>query len=343
MQARYTSFILSAAIAQAAFAQSPALSVAANMPSAGQDVQVWRLPTATPTPAGGQGGTHDFSALTGGQPASYKWLAASTLPSPHAPATLALTDGGSDTVYYRNNGGLERVAERQALVGQYIVDANYSDGPLELKMPLAYGDTWNDAISATFQVDGNSAVRTGTISGEADASGWVTLPGGGAPIEVLRVRTYVNENIVVTVSILTITITHKRHVDSYYGAWSKFPVFRTYADSLWSSLGNQFFAGTEWLQQTSLGVASTAPVDLGVGLAPNPANGPVDLSWTADGSPTTLEVFSTTGALVLKRDLGTRGSGAQRTRIDTDGWMPGLYLVRLRDAGRSVVKRLTVR
>jgi hypothetical protein len=301
--------------------------------------------TKTGWTAPGPGGTglgFDYSALAGTGTKTYHWHNPANLPNADLfpGADLALTDGSADTIYYSGDAaGLTRVGEHQLLLGMYAVDAPYSDGPLELKFPLAYTNTWNDNISANFTVDGNPAVRTGTITGEADAIGWITLPGATDPIEVLRVRTHVVETITLAIT----TITHKRHVMAYYAMWSKYPVFRTYADSLSTPLGiNQNTAGTEWLQQTSLGVASPEAATAALGLVPNPTDGPVDLTWTAEGNNATLEVFNTTGALVLRRDLGAR-TGAQRTRIDTDAWTPGLYLVRLRNASSAQVLRLTVR
>lgn len=343
-QVRYATVLFSAALAQAVAAQSTTLDAGRNIPAQGRVDHVVTAASYTPAAPGGTAQTYDLSALVGAGTADWQWLDPAALPhgSMFPGAMLALTDGGTDTLYYKEtSSGFERTGEHEQLLGLYTVDAPYSDGPLELKLPLAYGDTWNDAITATFAIDqSTTAVRSGTITGNADASGWIILPGSSTPIEVLRVRTYVNETITVPLT----TITHHRHVDAYYASFSKYPVFRSYADSLTTPFGvNQFTAGTEWLANTSLGVADVAAPQTGMLLAPNPTDGAVDLSWTGNGGNAVLEVFNATGAMVLTRELGFRSAGPQRAHIDGDGWAPGLYLVRLRDGRNTTVKRLTVR
>ncbi|MCB9170831.1 MAG: T9SS type A sorting domain-containing protein [Flavobacteriales bacterium] len=339
---RYASLILAFLVMEGTAAQTTTLSMD-NVAGIGRVDDVLTTAGYTPPPAGGLGVTIDYSAMSSTSMKSYQWLDPAGLPNAalFPNAELALTDGGTDTAYYAvTMDGLARVGEHQVLLGLYPVDAPYSDGALELKLPLAYGDTWLDNIAATFDVGGGNADRVGVITGEADALGWIILPGTSDPIEVLRVRTHVIETITTSVT----TVTHHRHVDAYYATFSKYPVFRSYADSLTSPLGiDQYTSGTEWLASSSLGIAAVAAVDDGMRVSPVPADDLAELIWNSDGTAARCEVFDATGSLVLTRDLGRPRSGAQRTRIDVSAWEPGLYLVRLRTGVRSQAERLLVR
>lgn len=72
------------------------------------------------------------------------------------------------------------------------------------------------------------------------------------------------------------------------------------------------------------------------GFRPNPAFGAPVVAFTlAEGSPATIEVLDVAGRRVMRREVGRLGAGRHVIRLDeTTRVAPGVYLMRLRQAGR---------
>ncbi|HYE96783.1 MAG TPA: T9SS type A sorting domain-containing protein, partial [Rubricoccaceae bacterium] len=84
--------------------------------------------------------------------------------------------------------------------------------------------------------------------------------------------------------------------------------------------------------------ATDRPVLLTLASA-NPARNHVALSLTLDRpQPTVAEVFDTLGRRVALAHEGSLGAGTHRLMLDTRGWPPGTYLVRVQ-AGRDGTTR----
>jgi len=315
-----------------------------NVPVVGSTFQV-HAGAWTASGNGGEWQAYDFSALVDTATNTYNWR--DPAESPNAAmfpnATLMLVNNGPDTIFYHTTtSGLERVGESQlvSLLGSnYQVSAAYTDGPLELKLPLTYAGTWTDADNATYEVDGNAAYRSGSITGNADAHGTILIPGATDPIEILRVTTHLDETNVIGF----ISISHKRDVVAYYPLWGKFPVMRTVADSVTSSGITQVSRFTEWLDASALGIATVDADAFGLRVSPNPVS--TDAEITFDGGKhgaLALEVVDARGAIVLHRNVAAKGSN-QTERFNVGDWKAGVYQVLMTAAdGKRSTRRLVV-
>jgi hypothetical protein len=315
-----------------------------NMPVVGSDFLMHFGPWMAPE-AGGEWQAYDFSTLVDTATNTYHWKdpSESSNSSMFPNATLMLVNEGPDTIFYHNTAsGMERVGESQlfTLLGTpYQVSVAYTDGLLELKLPLTYENTWTDADAATFEVDGTSAIRSGAINGIADAYGTILLPGATDPKEVLRIVTHVDE----TNTLGFIPITHKRDVVAYYPLWGKFPFLRTVSDSVITSGISQISRFTEWLDASALGISTVDADAFGLQVRPNPVNNIAELVF--DGGKhgaLAMNVVDARGVVVLHRNLISKGI-YQVERFNAGDWNAGVYQVILTAAdGTRSTRRLVV-
>ena len=79
-------------------------------------------------------------------------------------------------------------------------------------------------------------------------------------------------------------------------------------------------------------------------IEPNPASGPIALEFALPGGGVgRLEVLDVAGRVIEAQDLGAAGSRVQQARLGTTRRLaPGIYLVRLSQAGRSWSRRVAV-
>lgn len=332
MHTRYASALLAASCGIAANAQIT-LNDPENVPQVGDLFPVHKAAYMAPPPAG-EGVLFDYGALVETGTGEWACIDPSTYSNAAAfPTASRALANGADTLFYQvTSSGLERVGERQQIF-LYSVEVPLSDASLDLKLPLAYQDSWNDNIAATsFDVGGTPSSRIGSIHGEADAWGTLQLPGGGAPVPVLRVTTYKQE----VNSVGFVTVTHHRYETSYYGQFLHAPLLRVYADSLSSTLGvSSNTSGIEWLDPSVTAVPDASPVSSMV-LSPNPASSMVRV--LAPGA-VRMEMTDAAGRFVT--------SGPMRddiAEVDLRGLQAGTYVVSTFDReGRPARQRLVVR
>ena len=88
---------------------------------------------------------------------------------------------------------------------------------------------------------------------------------------------------------------------------------------------------------------STTPTGFALhSVIPQPSRGTLRVDFTlADDGPATLELMDVTGRRVITRDLGGLGPGRQ-TIVVAEGLPVGVFLVRLTQAGRALVKKAAV-
>lgn len=346
---RYPALFLAFAAALAATAQ-PTLVAPGNVPAPGNGFTVHRGAYVA-TPAGGAGEVFNYSTLSSASTLTYQWRSPGDLPNGGVfpGAQFALVNGGADTIFYKATAnGLERVGDTQtidAMGTNYPLISTYSNSMLDLKLPLSFGDTWTDLFQGSFVVqDGSSETsnRNGAVTGEADAWGWVVLPGGVDTVEVLRVRTRVTEVIPLTTGLGQLNVQHMHNQVAYYPLWGKFPVLRSVSDTL--SVATPFpititASYTEWLDGAFVGVAEHAADAFKAQVFPNPATDQAKLVFANNAmTPVQVRVVNAQGAVVKE----TRTAG-RTLDMDVKDLENGIYGVVLsNDQGQRSTVRMVV-
>ena len=113
---------------------------------------------------------------------------------------------------------------------------------------------------------------------------------------------------------------------------------------VFGGLGAANYIGSlEW--EGTLGVPSVSTVSrLQLGPpSPNPATGPVRIAYALDGDArATIELLDLQGRRVTSYEVVAPGGRSGTVTLDAPGLEPGIYVVRLRQAGRSVARAVTV-
>jgi hypothetical protein len=80
------------------------------------------------------------------------------------------------------------------------------------------------------------------------------------------------------------------------------------------------------------------------GIMPNPAVVRMSVSFVlASSAPASLELVDVTGRRWMEREVGSLGAGSHQVALDTAGkFPPGLYFVRLSQAGRIASSRVAI-
>ncbi|MBP8824532.1 MAG: T9SS type A sorting domain-containing protein [Flavobacteriales bacterium] len=318
-----------------------------NLPVTGTSFPAHRGAYVPPV-AGGAGLLFDLSAATPTSVATYQWQDPAMLPNGalFPAAQFALTNAGADTVFTQATAsGMERLGDTQTisflLLGEeFHFTTEFSDPVLELALPVTYGHApWTDLFSGTFTVDGTTATRSGSITGEADAWGYLITPGGTDTVEVLRVKTRISETIPLNLSGFLVTATHTRNTHAYYPMWGKYPLLSTVSDTLSSPFLTQNFAYTEWMDSSAVGIADHARAMYNLLISPNPAfeRAAVQVPG-AMPLPAVATVFDPRGTRVSQYVVGER-----RVELNVQDWKVGVYQVVLTGSdGRRSTARMVV-
>lgn len=335
-------FSIIAILAARTHLQAQTLTFTGNTPLIGGTF--WMHSTVFTAPgAAGTGVVWDFTTL--GTDSMVNYMVIDPTTSAHASlfptATYAVTNTELDTLFYEpTSEGLDLVGEDVTFV-VFDVQAAYSDPVLSLELPCSMGTTWLDDLGATYDPGVGTTTRTGTMFGEADATGTVQLPYGDIG-GLLRVHTRLQQLDDAGVS----DATRKRDEWAWYTEWSKFPVLRTWADTITVSFPavTQITTSTEWMDSASVGIQDKQIDAFGLELMPNPAATHVVLTYGAFArTDMTLAISDPMGRCVMWESLGDPATGFHRHEIDITLLPAGLYTVRLMDAmGAGSVRRLIV-
>ncbi len=331
---RYSSFVFAAAGFLSAHAQI-SLSAADNAPAIG-DTFTYNTAAYATAPAGGDDQVFDYTDLVSTGTTTFTWN--DTAVYSHGglfPAAQMASIHGTDTVMYAmTSAGLERVGEFKRLIvfGNTIdLEIVHSDNMLELALPLAFNDTWSDAVVGTVTSDGSTGNRNGIIQGSADGWGSLNLP-GLSNVPVLRVFTNLQEVIQIPIGGNPTDVAHKRKQYDYYAPYLKMPILSVYSDSLISFV-NVVDNGIRWMNSNPVGMEESATIPMEVGLFPNPASDQVVVN---------LEVPATTGATLFVSDATGRvvvtermPAGMRRWNLDTQALAAGCYSVTVLDKSGS--------
>ena len=302
--------------------QAQTLTDPDNVPLIGTVVDYHVAPYALPGSAGA-GVSWDFSTLTTDSfmtyqavdPASSQW--ATMFPD----AELAIANG-TDTIFYNvTASGMERVGEDMTFV-TFDVQVPFSDPQLDLKMPCSMGTAWTDIIGATFDISGiGTATRSGTLTGNADATGTLSMPYGSL-LNTIRVHTRLDETDVTAFA----TATHKRDEWVWYTTFQKFPILRILSDTIAIPPPlsvTQIIRRTEWLDAASVGLleySSSATFNVW----PNPTSEAVNIESAPAQYDRDLVITDMTGRAVMH---GAIRAGDADLRFDLSDLVPGAYSI----------------
>jgi hypothetical protein len=76
------------------------------------------------------------------------------------------------------------------------------------------------------------------------------------------------------------------------------------------------------------------------GFKPNPSVGALRIAFTLPGdSPASLDVFSVSGRRLVGRDVGSMGAGNHVLDLSDENMRPGVYWIRMTQAGSTITKK----
>jgi Secretion system C-terminal sorting domain len=251
---------------------------------------------------------------------------ASIVGGPSVPlATVALEDFDGQVSYLRADAtGLQLAGDYYPSDGSYTV---FADTWTFLKYPCSYGTTWVDGYDdlppTTF-----TAVGFGTLNSN-----------GGSFSNVLMVRNGYSIDTVIGSEV----IHDEELVDWFWKPGHPFFAARTLRN-LYIVNGDTIFSSNVALvsDAIAIGLAENSEENIGIDLAPNPANGQVAVAFGVAGN-TTIAVYDAVGRAVLSVNKGDLPPGIHREMLDLAGLAPGRYMVRIaNDRGEQGVKALVV-
>lgn len=300
------------------------LAPADHLPGIGQ-VFTYEQAAYVAPPPGGAALLYDYSTLTSTGSTALNWIdpALYSNAAANPTAELALAAGPDTSLYATTAQGLELVGERNELflLGSTVVlDIQHTNNMLELKLPLAFGDTWSDVVTGNVISDGSTGTRNGVITAVADAYGSVVLP-GGTTAPVLRVRKELVETVQIPIGGNPVNVAHKRIQVDHYAPWLKMPILTSYVDSL-TYIVSVVETGTRYMLADPVGVPD-ARMDRGVVVYPNPASDVLSVAFMERmPSGTRITLCDAAGRVLRDRTLS---AGVVRHEEPLEGIAEGVY------------------
>lgn len=334
MKRRYALLLLSLGVITSSNAQT--LNDGTTSMQPGQSFLVHYAPYIAPGSAGA-GQTWNFAALTtdSTEIITYAVPGSTAYYASFSSSTAAQDLGNGDYAYFKgNSSGLELMGV--ATGGDLII---YQNSERTLQYPCSYLSQWVDAFNADFTLGGVNITRSGSVSGNADGYGSITMPFGTVS-NVLRVKStevYSDARPFGNIDYNFITY-------NFYKPGVHNPIV-TLSDMTTTFLGTPVVAQSAvWLDATQVGIQEALQNTIGVEVYPNPADQLISVVFSADGTAgLNLEVLDLTGKVAWRSVLGTRAPGIQKESIDISGLASGLYNVRITDGlGGQGIKRMVV-
>jgi hypothetical protein len=326
------------ALAISATSTSQTLDNAGTSPIVGDVVDYHNVSYEAPT-APGTGQTWDRSSLTATTPSTTTYVTpASTGHAASFPgANLAASSGqGSYSFFNMSSAGFD-------LLGAYEpsgpVTIPYQNSERIISYPCSYGTTWTDPFSSNYTTGGFPTVRSGSITGDADATGTLIMPYGTVN-NVIRIHThevFSDENDFYTIE-------YNYHNYYYFTPGIRAPIYATY-DLVTTINGAppQTSQMAIWTTSDAIGMADLVRNDIGIDIFPNPASDDVTVIFSSTGNSMQLELIESTGRLVRNETLAATALGIGRSTLSIDDLAPGAYLLRIISSdGEQGTRRLIV-
>jgi hypothetical protein len=212
-----------------------------------------------------------------------------------------------------------------------------TDSDIFWPYPFEYGETWNDSMSGTLDVQGIIINRTGITESTLNGYGNISLPGGIQLDDVTRVE--LNREIIDS-SFVGVDIYKINQTRFFHGTLLAPLVVHTNAQII-SELDTTVIDYTELLQLYTVGVSPIEQPKAEFGMFPNPASNNVQVVWSSFGASTNkIEIRDITGRVI--KELNTI-FGMSATTFDVSSWASGVYTVTVNPGQEnSATKKLIV-
>ncbi len=198
--------------------------------------------------------------------------------------------------------------------------------PKYVAFPCTMGSNWTTPHAAEFAWDGDPVFRSGTVSGEADGYGTLTMPWGTVP-NVLRVHLV---NVMQdSLSLFTMDYTYDSYL--YYVAGQSFPIAELVTATIDFGFGSpQVVQFSRWTGEISTGMGAPSFAEE-LNAYPNPTSDVVNIVVSDDmAANPSVTVLDAAGRAVHQERL-TVMSGST-ARLDLSPLVPGVYTLVVVDA-----------
>lgn len=287
--------------------------------------------------ASGDGGAMqnwDLSALTIDSTDVLQMVAPSSTPngSQFPGATAAELSSAVITYYQVNANGIHFAGSDDGT--SVIVNTPM---PKYLAFPCTMGSSWSFPHEAEFEYDGDPVFRSGTVSGEADGYGTLTMP-WGTVTNVLRIH-LVNE-MQDSLSLFTMDYTYDSYL--YYVAGQAHPIAELVNATIDFGFGApEVVQFSRWTGEITTGI--TAPLSEGNELTiyPNPATDVVNVVMPEDlGMSASATVTDAAGRTVHQERIVL--TGGRIVQLALQHLVRGLYVLAIMDGkGQRAIARLS--
>lgn len=313
------------------------LTQANSAPVPGDSFTVQRGSYVEQGPAGtAQTWDHSDLVSLGASSFAYVTPASTGVASSFPGATVALPVNGvpGSYVFYNSaSNGLFQLGARQTGTTLF-----YNNAETLFPYPCSYGTTWTDEFGSNYTTGGQPAVRTGTITGEADGTGTLILPFGTVS-NVIRIHIVENsEDVLSSVPYYTFASDHYVYLKpGFHG-----PIFGIYQTTS-ATFGNPAELNyTQWVDAADVSVQDLMKNSIGIDVFPVPANDALNVVFSSQGGAVDLQVMDAQGRIVHQE---TRAAiiGIDRQVLDVKTLSSGVYHLRiLAPNGDQGVRRFVV-
>lgn len=247
-------------------------------------------------------------------------------------ATVAEWSSTVTTYYQVNANGIHFVGSDDGT--SLIVNAPM---PRYLAFPCTMGSSWSTPHEAEFEFDGEPVFRSGTVSGEADGYGTLTMPWGTVD-NVLRIH-LLNE-MQDSLSIFTMEYTYDSYL--YYVAGQAHPIAELVTATIDFGFGApEVVQFSRWTGTISTGIDAGPGEVMELKAYPNPTSDVVNVELpTGMGVTATATITDATGRSVHQEVLTLREGGLGQ--LSVQHLVDGFYTLTVTDGeGRRAVTRIS--
>lgn len=226
---------------------------------------------------------------------------------------------GSYVFYNSASTGLFQLGARQTGTTLF-----YNNAETLFPFPCSYGTTWTDEFGSNYTSGGQSAVRTGTITGEADGTGTLILPFGTIQ-NVIRIHVVENSEDVLS-SVPYFTYASDHYV--YYKPGFHGPIFGIYQTTS-ATFGTPSEVNyTQWVDGADVSVQDLLNNSIGIDVFPVPATDELNVLFSSQGGAVDLQVMDAQGRIV-HHETRAASLGVDRQVLDVHALSSGVYHLRI--------------